>query len=354
MEFGEWLCTDVLKSVPHRQWVFSIPKRLRPWFSHDRKLLAGLSRCAWKVLGRYLKHSIPNDDAVAGGVVAVQTFGDFQNFNPHLHVIATDGCFYGQGQFQVGNQPVPDDLTPLFRQEVFKLLKSHGLPERVIENMMGWRHSGFNVYCGPSIWPGNNTRIENLARYIIRAAFSQGRMQYIPASRSSDGRAKVVYRSKNGRERKVFSALDWLAQLTTHIPNRSEHMVRYYGYYSNKSRGQRKKADQDDDIANIIETGFSNKAFRRSWARLIQKIYEVDPLLCPRCSGQMKIISFIEEQAVIKQILQHLGLWETRNNGPPAPQLNIVRELTYHPSPDQAKDDDGYWSQVPDYGYWAE
>ena len=81
-------------------------------------------------------------------------------------------------------------------------------------------------------------------------------------------------------------------------------MVRYYGYYNNKSRGQRKKADQNDDIANIIEMDLSNKAFRKSWARLIQKVYEVDPLLCPKCQGQMKIISFIEEQAVIKQILQ--------------------------------------------------
>ncbi len=162
-----------------------------------------------------------------------------------------------------------------------KLLKAHGLPELVIENMMGWHHSGFNFYCGPSIWPGDKTGIENLARYIIRAAFSQERMRYIPASDSSDGQAKVVYQSKDGRERKVFPALDWLAQLTTHIPNRKEHMVRYAAcpavpcgsYYSNKSRGQRIKADQDNDIANIIDTGLSDKAFRKSWARLIQKIY---------------------------------------------------------------------------------
>jgi ribosomal protein S27E len=47
VEFGEWLCTEVLKYVPHRQWVFSIPKRLRLYFMHDRKLLTKLSRCAW-------------------------------------------------------------------------------------------------------------------------------------------------------------------------------------------------------------------------------------------------------------------------------------------------------------------
>ncbi|ABW68890.1 hypothetical protein [Desulfosudis oleivorans] len=64
----------------------------------------------------------------------------------------------------------------------------------------------------------------------------------------------------------MFTALDWLAQPTTHIPNHREHMVRYYGHYSNKSRGQRIKAGRDDGIAQIIDTGLSNKAFRKSWA----------------------------------------------------------------------------------------
>jgi hypothetical protein len=41
----------------------------------------------------------------------------------------------------------------------------------------------------------------------------------------------------------------------------------------------------------------------------IQKIYEVDPLTCPKCLGIMRIISFIEDREVIKTILKHLGLW---------------------------------------------
>ena len=50
----------------------------------DRKLLTKLSRCTWKVLNLYLTQAIPNDDAKAGAAVAVQSFGDFQNFHPHL------------------------------------------------------------------------------------------------------------------------------------------------------------------------------------------------------------------------------------------------------------------------------
>jgi hypothetical protein len=42
--------------------------------------------------------------------------------------------------------------------------------------------------------------------------------------------------------------------------------------------------------------------------RLIQKIYEVDPLACPRCQGKMNIISFIENEEGIRRILEHLGL----------------------------------------------
>ena len=49
-----------------------------------------------------------------------------------------------------------------------------------------------------------------------------------------------------------------------------------------------------------------------NWARLMQKIYEVDPLTCPKCSGVMRVISFIEDEEVIKKILKHLGLWNRK------------------------------------------
>ena len=51
----------------------------------------------------------------------------------------------------------------------------------------------------------------------------------------------------------------------------------------------------------------SSKESRQNWARLIQKIYEVDPLICPKCWGQMHIISFIEELDVIKKFCVILG-----------------------------------------------
>jgi hypothetical protein len=164
VEFGEWLCTQVLKLVPHRQWVLSIPKRLRRYFLFDRKLLAKLSRCAWTVLSAYLKQSATVDDAVPGAVIAVHTFGDFLQFNPHLHIIATDGCFSSSGAFTVGPRSVGRDLEELFRHEVLKMLKAEGkITDAVIENMLSWHHSGFNVYCGPTIWPAEDVQTPALA-----------------------------------------------------------------------------------------------------------------------------------------------------------------------------------------------
>ncbi|MGD9366386.1 MAG: hypothetical protein PVH87_11860 [Desulfobacteraceae bacterium] len=53
-----------------------------------------------------------------------EEFGDFQQFNPHLHLIATDGCFAGNGTFTKSFEPEPKDLEDLFPYEVLKMLKA--------------------------------------------------------------------------------------------------------------------------------------------------------------------------------------------------------------------------------------
>ena len=109
-----------------------------------------------------------------GAVVAIQSFGDFLGFNPHCHVLCTDGGFYGKGMFRVAPRFHRKDLEKIFRHKVFKLLLSKGKITQDLGNMlMPWRHSGFNVFCGPKIKPGEQEAMENLARYIIRAFLSR-------------------------------------------------------------------------------------------------------------------------------------------------------------------------------------
>jgi len=164
---------------------------------------------------------VPEEDAVPGAVIAIQSFGDFLGFNPHLHVLASDGCFYGNGMFRVAPRFVTKHLEEIFRHKVFKMLLSKGIITQDLVNMLlSWRHSGFNVFCGPRIQPGDQQAMENLARYIIRASFSQERMTpyhvrgrlYIPEE------SKVSYQSKDGKGEKVFDALEWLAAMCSHPP----------------------------------------------------------------------------------------------------------------------------------------
>jgi len=89
-------------------------------------------------------------------------------------------------------------------------------------------------------------------------------------------------------------------------------MARYYGFYSNAARGKRKKTAADDQIPCILEPELTDKAFRKNWARLIQKIYEVDPLTCPKCASEMRVIAFINDEDVIRKILKHLNLWDIK------------------------------------------
>ena len=116
-----------------------------------------------------------------------------------------------------------------------------------------------------------------MAEYILRSPFSLEKLRYHATT------GTVIYRSKMHpvlkRNFEVFSALDWLAALTAHIPNAGEHLVRYYGWYSNANRGKRRKT-QGEDPSSIEE--FSEVApseAKRAWARLIKQVYETDPLV---------------------------------------------------------------------------
>jgi len=77
-----------------------------------------------------------------------------------------------------------------------------------------------------------------LTRYMIRATFALEKTEYIPPPR----RGMVVYRSKMHRSLKrnyqVMPGAQWLALLLQHVPDKGEHQVRYYGWYSIRRRGK--------------------------------------------------------------------------------------------------------------------
>jgi len=73
-----------------------------------------------------------------------------------------------------------------------------------------------------------------------------------------------------------------------------------------------------------------SKELKKRWSYFIRKVYETDPLTCPKCQGEMRIISFIDQPDVIKKNPQHLGLWE-ESHAPPDIEP-VHREITFDPS----------------------
>ena len=89
-----------------------------------------------------------------------------------------------------------------------------------------------------------------------------------------------------------------------------------------------------------VDTELS-RAARSHWTRLLRKVYEVEPLNCPRCGGAMRFVAVIEEAPVIERILRHVRAWDptqplrgplVESDWPPQSQI----PLTYHPVPDMA------------------
>ena len=113
-------------------------------------------------------------------------------------------------------------LEAIFRHKVFKMLLAQGkITQETIAMLSKWRHSGFHVFCGNRIFTADETAMENLARYIIRASFSQERMTYL------DQEGKVVYMAKDGGTKKAFPSLEWPAAMCSPVPNKGEQRVHY-------------------------------------------------------------------------------------------------------------------------------
>ncbi len=81
--WAHWAAEQLLEDVPHRQIVFTLPKRLRIFFRYDRKLLGELAGCTWRALRLYFQIYFDRDDIVAGAIGFIATAGELLNLLPH-------------------------------------------------------------------------------------------------------------------------------------------------------------------------------------------------------------------------------------------------------------------------------
>ncbi len=175
--------------------------------------------------------------------------------------MTTYGAFTPEGSFI----PLPEEMSTepflkIWEKKLFNLLLTEGLISRkVIADMRSWKHSGFSVDKSVSIPAGDTAGLERLAEYMLRCPFSLDRI----ISVNDDG--KVVYQAEKtqcrpfpvlgnenlhkgtARNFEVFDPLEFIAEITQHIPEPGMQLVRYFGWYSNKARGKRAKSERQKD-----------------------------------------------------------------------------------------------------------
>jgi hypothetical protein len=108
-----------------------------------------------------------------------------------------------------------------------------------------------------------------------------------------------------------------------------EAVARYmFGAYSDAARGKRRKAAARLQPAAAVEARAElspeQAARRRSWAELLRRVYEVDPLICPKCAGKMRVVAVILDPPVVKRILDHRAKRRRAVRAPPHSPSAVV------------------------------
>ena len=180
-------------------------------------------------------------DVQPGAVASLQTFGSFAaNFNPHCHGLVTAGVFTPQGEFV----PLPTpatyrlaDIEERFRHLLLKRLhRAERLSEAFMNKLLQWSPSGFSVHAGQLVHNDEPEKIEKLAAYLTRAPIKLGSI-----SETAEGRVSVTTMPHplTGNTVLLLDPLDWIHAICQQIPDRGQHLTRYYGAYSNGKRDTR-------------------------------------------------------------------------------------------------------------------
>jgi len=331
--FGAYMIEEVVAEVGHAQWVFTVPKMLRPCFLHHRELLGKLSRAAWQTVAEMVDVAAGSEVSVRPGMVTViQTARSDLGFSPHIHALASRGGWTPDGRWVPVPFIDPEAAERIFRHKVMRFLKDEGLlSEERAELLLSWRRSGFSVHNSVTASAADPGGFERLARYLMRPPLSLERLHLDDNAQSATYRVKRSARAQHAGAEvlETFDPRDLLARILMHVAEPNVHLVRHYGEYSVAARAKRRRHEQpieygrespshgplasDDDPSSA-----ERRASRRAWAQLIRRICESDPLLCA-CGAEMKIIAVITEPCVVDSILRHLDQNQLApGRGPPA------------------------------------
>ncbi len=333
VETAAHLVDHVFPRLPVRQWVLSLPKRLR-YHLDDANLQNAVLHSFLHGIEHALQESLPKTDGGThldthtrthiGAVVFIHPFGSLLNAHLHFHVVMIDGVL---GEEEAGRLHFLETcltaeqmarLQRTIRQRVVRLFVRRGLLDKAEGQAMNTceHDGGFSLDSRVRIEANDRQGLERLLRYCARPAFAQERLRQLDPEH-------LVYESKKpgpgGKVSVLLTPHQLLDRLAALIPPPRRHRHRYYGVLAPNSPwrsevtalaaapGSAETATDNAKASAETEETPVRQAARFLWAMLLARIYEVFPLTCPKCGGMMKIIAFINEGDAVREILAHLG-----------------------------------------------
>ena len=340
VEMGAHCVDHVFPAVPVRQWVLSVPKRIRYYLNRDNKLAGKVLHILLDVLTQTYRNLLGlGEDARIGGIAFPQRFGDSINVHVHYHVVLIDGMFilkYGKLQFY----PIPElsetdiaNVVNAVRKRVLNyFVRRKFLEKHDAIDMLSWCHnSGFSIDASVQISDSDRRGLETLLRYCDRPPFAAGRLHETLGNEET-----LVYQLKNplpdGKTVLILQPLELIDKIAKLMPTPRTHRHRYFGVLApnsplrslvtamagqkpsdvNASSTPKEKPPADSKADNEDQKTDKDEKRNRSlscylWAELLARVFGIIPN-CPNCGQPMRIIAFIQSENSLNKILTHVGL----------------------------------------------
>ena len=182
---------------------------------------------------------------------------------------------------------------------------------------------GFSLHARVRVESGDRERLEHLCRYVARPPIATERLSLSadPAHPSGDGLPRVVYELRrpwrDGTTHVTFDPVTFIARLAALVPHPREHLLTYHGVLAPAASwrdaivpGYPPPIDGDNGDGDEAqeEREPSSHSSRYSWSELLDRVFGIDVLTCPFCGGRRRLIAQLTDLAVVRRILQHLGL----------------------------------------------
>ena len=174
--YAEYLAENLLLDLPHRQFVFTIPKILRPWFKTNKRFFGEVSRLIFSLLSEFFSLAA-GQKLQCAMVVSYQSFGEFAKFHPHWHVLVLEGGFSEHDRFVYLPLSANEGLLKVWRAAMLALFLEKSYIDQAKATMIcSWCNSGFSVESETRLFTKADK--EALGQYVVRGAVSLEKIQY--------------------------------------------------------------------------------------------------------------------------------------------------------------------------------